>query len=203
MASGTVAVEIEGPEAEFGPVEFNDENTARTEPVSSAQVVEKPDRLSDPTEAKKGPPTLNEWQDFFSRFVVKLIIDAYLFFALGDLLDELTPMELQQIMLTKDDMKEMAAPFATMANRSSLAKKHGRTIIGFADSYESILNFLFWMRRVNRVAKKHGGKPKRQPKQRANQRINQGVNNAGHDGTSSDESRPAPANGVIFNPNFG
>jgi hypothetical protein len=118
------------------------------------EIVEKPERLN-PPEAKSGPPSLDEWQDFFGRFVIRLLVDAYLMLVLGDLMDELTPTEAKQIMLSKEDMREIAAPLASISNKSSFMRKRGRSIISIADSYESILTLLFWMRRVNRIAKKH------------------------------------------------
>lgn len=125
-----------------------------SEPLSAPPLVEKPERLSEP-EAKSGPPSLSEWEDFFGRFVIRLLTEGYIYLVLGDLIDELTPTEAKQIMLTKEDMREIAAPLASMSNKSRFMKKHGRGIIAAADSYESVITILMWMRRVNRIAKRH------------------------------------------------
>lgn len=93
MVSDTGADEITAAEAEFGSMVEPGETPARSEQVSSSQVVAKPERLSDAGEAKKGPPKLDEWQDFFARVVIRLFVNAWLAFALGDLIDDLSPME--------------------------------------------------------------------------------------------------------------
>lgn len=202
MVSGTGDNEGTLSQTEFGSVDFTDENSPGTEPVSTATLVEKPDKLSDPGEAKKGPPKLDEWQDFFGRVVIRALVNGYLAFQLGDLFDELSPMEIQQITLSKEDMREMAAPFATVANNSSFARKHGRSIIALADSYESILNLLFWMRRVNKISRKHGGKPKQQKKQRQQQTPQRGNTN-GYDGNSTGEIGGVAQPSGLFNPYTG
>lgn len=124
--------------------------------------MEKPEQLSDKTEPKSGPPSLSEWQDFFARFVIRLLVEGYLALVLGDVFDELSPQEADLIKLSKEDMARMGAPLATVANSSKFARKHGRTIIAFADTYESVLEIFFWMHRVNKIARKH--KRARQPK---------------------------------------
>jgi hypothetical protein len=183
--------------------EAEDEPSLSSEPLSAAPIVEKPERLSEP-EAKAGPPSLNEWQDFFGRFVIKLLVDAYLYLILGDLIDELTPQEAKQIQLSKEDMQDLAAPLASMSNKSRFMKKHGRTIIAAADSYESIITLLMWMRRVNRIAKRH--RKMKQPQTMNVQpiRTEDGVSNEVVDGHN-----PGQVNGTefpgfsVFNPGSG
>jgi hypothetical protein len=117
-------------------------------------IVEKPERKAKP-EAKSGPPTLQEWQDFIGRFVIRGLTEAYLNVALSDFYDDLTPHERETIRLTKEDLKEMSAPLASMAHKSTFLRKRGRSIIASADSGEAIVALLIWMRRVNRIAKKY------------------------------------------------
>jgi len=128
--------------------------TSMAEEKVPEPIVEKPDRKSKP-QAKSGPPTLEEWQDFIGRFVLRGITEAYLNVALSDFYEDLTPRERETIRLTKDDLKEMSAPLASMAHKSNFLRKRGRGIIASADSGEAIVALLIWMRRVNRLAKKY------------------------------------------------
>lgn len=117
-------------------------------------VVEKPERAAKPA-AKSGPPTLDEWQDFIGRFVLRGITEGYLNVALSDFYDDLTPRELESIRLTKDDLKEMSAPLASLAHKNKFLRSKGRGIIASADSGEAVIALLIWMRRVNRISKRH------------------------------------------------
>lgn len=187
------------------------ESAAGEETVSVRSIVEKPERL-DPPEAKSGPPSLGEWEDFFARFVIRILVDLYLMMVLGDeLLAELTPMEAKQIALSKEDMREIAAPLASLSNKSRFMKKHGRSIIATADSYESVITLMLWMRRVNRIAKKH--RPK-QPKPRKTRTVSgvsvptppvqEDSSYAFDDGYSGGEVSGTPINGFgVFNPGAG
>jgi hypothetical protein len=169
-------------------------------PVSSLQVAETPDRLN-PPEPKSGPPSVSDWQDFFARYVVKGVVNGYVAMRLSDVLDELSPHEMKQIMLSKEDMSEIAAPLATLSSKSSYMKKHGRFIIATADSFESLVNLGFWMRRVNKIAAKH--RKAKQPAQPTPGIANSGRNeNAQHNGSDLGQGeelgRPRVA---VFNPN--
>jgi hypothetical protein len=112
-----------------------------------------PDKLVDKTEPKAGPPSVDEWQDFIGRIVLRTLLDGYVTLMLRDC--DLTPQEEKYIELSKSDLKEMAAPFASFANKNKTMRKHGRSIISAADSYEAIIGLSIWMRRVNKVAKRH------------------------------------------------
>ena len=144
-------------------MDIGDDETS-AEQTSSPSIVEKPDRVSSTGDVKTGPPTATEWQDFFGRFLIRLVVNGYISMVLGDLVDELSPAEAKLIYLSKEDMRNIAAPFASVAVKSPMAKKYGRTIIGLSDSYESVFELVLWMRRVNRIAKKH--KKASQPQQR-------------------------------------
>lgn len=120
----------------------------------SEPIVSKPERKAKPA-AKSGPPTLDEWQDFIGRFVLRGITEGYLNVALSDFYDDLTPRELESIRLTKEDLKEMSAPLASLAHKNKFLRNRGRGIIASADSGEAVVALLIWMRRVNRIAKKY------------------------------------------------
>jgi hypothetical protein len=180
------------------------EDTAAPEPLSVSQVTETPDRLT-PPEAKTGPPSINDWQDFFGRFVIKGIVNGYIALQLGDMLDELTPAESKAIFLSKEDMTELAAPLATLSHKSSFMRKHGRFIISTADSYESVVTLLFWMRRVNRIASKH--RKAKQPAQPIPGLANSGRNNNaeshGSDRGQGEQLNGQPVGIGVYNPGAG
>lgn len=125
------------------------------------KIVEKPERISKP-EAKSGPPSLDEWQDFIGRFVIRGMTEGYLSLVLSDVEDELSPRERAMIQLTQEDLREMAAPIASLAHKSKFARRKGRAVIAAADSMESVIAMVLWMRRVNKIAKKYR-KPKNNP----------------------------------------
>lgn len=114
-----------------------------------------------PRDAKSGPPTAVEWQDFIGGTVLRILTEGYLHLVLFREIDEseLTERERDLIRLDRDDLKDIAAPMASFANKSKLARKHGRAVIALGDSYESLIDLFIWMRRVNKIAKKYR-KPK-------------------------------------------
>jgi hypothetical protein len=132
-------------------------------------LIDTPERITekDVDKQKTGPPSVSEWQDFFGRIVVRLLLEGYLALMLGDI--ELTPREEAKIALSKSDLKEIAAPFAVYATKNDWARKHGREIIALADSYEAGLKLIIWMRHVSKIRKAHKGeiqavKQQQQPK---------------------------------------
>jgi hypothetical protein len=102
-----------------------------------------------------------EWQDFIGGTVLRLLTEGYLNLVLFKDIDEseLTARERELVRLSRDDLKDMAAPMAGFANKSKIARKHGRAMIAAGDSYESLIDLLIWARRVNKIAKKYR-KPK-------------------------------------------
>lgn len=170
-----------------------------TPPPEKLRIVENPDRASKP-EAKAGPPSLDEWQDFIGRFAIRGITEAYLSFALSDIEDQLSPRERDQIRLTKEDLKEMAAPMASLAHKSKFARRKGRSIIAAADSMESVIAMVIWMRRVNKIAKKY-----RQPNQSGTP-VQGYVVEGPENGNSGSNGQQGPGTGSgwgVFNPGSG
>jgi hypothetical protein len=106
-----------------------------------------------------------EWQDFIGGTVLRLLTEGYLQVVLFKDIDEslLTERERDLIRLSRDDLKDMAAPMAGFANKSKIARKHGRAIIAAGDSYESLIDLLVWARRVNKIAKKYRPAAKQKP----------------------------------------
>jgi len=106
------------------------------------------------------PPSADEWQEFLGCTVLRLLTEGYLWLFLFRDIDEsmLTPRELDSIKLTKDELREIAAPVAVVASKNKLARKHGRTIMASAESYESLIDLVIWMRRVRKISRRYHGK---------------------------------------------
>jgi hypothetical protein len=135
------------PDDEPGP--DDDGSRFRTAPEPA------PDR-----EPRSGPPNINEWQDFFSRILLRAGSEYYLSLAFrGVDEDLLSPREMDRIQLKPEERNRIARPFAELANKTKFTRKHGRSIVATADSIESLWVLGAWVGRVNRISAKH--KPKR------------------------------------------
>lgn len=112
-----------------------------------------PDKSDKP---KAGPPKLDDWQDFFSRIIIRSATDWYVNFAFRGIdEDELSDREVNRISLSKEERDRIARPFSELANKSAFTRKHGRTIIAFTDSWDSLVALGTWYSRVSRIARKH------------------------------------------------
>ena len=151
-------------------------------------------------EPKTGAPSVAEWQDFLGRVVIRGMTNAYLILAIGEA--DLSPAEFESIKLTPEDLNEMSAPLASLANKSKLARKHGRLIISTGDSWEAVLAMFMWVRQVNRISRKH--RKQRQARPVQGTVIGQGENLNGDfgqdDGAGADFSGPGFN---IYNPGTG
>lgn len=140
-------------------------------------------------EAKAGPPRLDEWHDFFSRIVLGFLTDAYIEWLFKDV-DEnaLSEREINLLKLKQDERDRISKPFAELANKLKITRKHGRLIIASAGTADSVWVLLLWMGRVNRIAaryrpltvKPEGGRP-RHERPRTDAPSGSGTNN-GHGG---------------------
>jgi hypothetical protein len=86
---------------------------------------------------------------------MRTALEGYVTLMLRDI--ELSEAEEKSIELDKDDLKEMSAPLASYASKTKWGRKHGREIIAAADSYEALVALGIWMRRVNKIARRHRG----------------------------------------------
>jgi hypothetical protein len=133
-----------------------------------------------------------------------MITEGYLQVVLFKYVDEseLTEREQALIRLTKEDLRDMAAPMASFANKNKYARKHGRTIIAAAESYESVVDLMIWMRRVNKIAKAHrpGTENQQQParRRRRERRQDNGELSAQDQRPASDDGESGPGT-IIFN----
>lgn len=156
LAEALQSIQVESPGIVSGEVlPYTDDDESYPE-----DPVEIPNKDAD---AKAGPPKLGEWQDFFSRIVIKYGTDWYMNTMLRDIDPALLkPSDLAALSLSADDRKRIARPFAELATKSTVAKKYGRTIVSSADSVESAMILAKWARAVSRIGKKY--RPAKQPK---------------------------------------
>lgn len=188
----------------FDDLGYDPTTPSVVQPETSKPLIEAPEKLKKEN-AKTGVPSLDEWQDFIGRFFLRTITDGYLSLVLRDVEDDLTPREREMIALSKEDLKELSAPLASFAAKSKLGKKHGRNLISAADSYESVIALVLWMRRVNKIAKKY--RKMRQPSQAQQATVIQGeAQHNGNPGTYEGPGQgyngaPGP-DGWNFTPHF-
>lgn len=111
----------------------------------------------DEGKAKTTPPSADEWLDFFSRIVVRFITEWYVDAVFRKIDEDLvSDDDAAKLLLTEDERNVIARPFAEFANKNKLMRKHGRQIVAFADSFESVYILAQWFGRVNRIARKYG-----------------------------------------------
>lgn len=152
-------------------------------------------RRKNTTDPKVSAPNLDEWMDFFSRIVIRFMTEWYVemvFRGVDD--DAISDRDAGRLLLTDEERDTIARPFAEYANKNPFMKKHGRQIVAFADSFESIVMLGRWYARVNRIARKYKPRHQNVP---ANIRVN-GNHNHGNSGESAQG-----ATGGIVNPQFG
>lgn len=119
----------------------------------------KPARHSKPAaedRARSGPPTLEEWEGFFSRFVIRALTEWYLTYAFkGVDEDQLSQREINKLRMTDEERKRIVIPFAELSNKVPIMRKHGRLIVSSGESIDAALTLGIWFSRVNRVAAKY------------------------------------------------
>lgn len=151
------------------PVEEKPKPRARRTRKTTTAEIDKP--LIDPEKEKgkkEGPksgiPDVDEWLDFFSRIVLRTLLDWYVDYAFRGIDEDLvSERDLERLVLTKDERNEIAAPLAEYANKNKFTRKHGREIVALADSMESMIVLTRYVMRVNRIARKYRpNKPKTQ-----------------------------------------
>lgn len=124
--------------------------------------IEPPDRpLIDPDKPvretiKTGPPSGDEWLDFFSRIVLKVGIGLYTDFVFRDIDENLiSEADIRRITMKKTERDTIARPFAEFATKNKYMRSHGRQVVALTDSAESIVTLGIFIHRVNRVAKRY------------------------------------------------
>lgn len=187
---------------EYTPVDaepvFTEEPTANADQVIDNAVDDDrlemqpfgPKRQREKEKPKSGPPTGDEWLDFFSRIVIRFLTEWYvdmLFSGVDE--DLISDQDAEKLLLDEEERREIAMPFAEYANKNPFLRKHGRQVVAFADSFESMYVLVKWFARVNRIARKYKGKKPHQHKPTVIR--TEGGNVNGSDG----QGPPSEANG--------
>jgi len=185
--------------------EIVDENTVKSRLKSSD------DATDEAVKASAGPPKLDEWMDFFGRVLIRGATDFYIHLAFDGIDEELlTPREVERIKLSKVERERIAKPFAELANKSKLTRKHGRKIIALTGSIDSVIQLGMWISRVNRIAAKYRAitgqtRPSRQfappmPREESKESVSARQDTSHVNGDR--RARPDIA-GSVFNPDLG
>lgn len=105
---------------------------------------------------RAGPPTLDEWHDFFSRRVIKGLSGLYIDAAFRGIDEDwLSESEIDRIQLSDDERDRIARPFAELANKTGFLRRNGRILIAAGGVSDSLIALGIWTRRVNRIARKY------------------------------------------------
>jgi hypothetical protein len=110
-------------------------------------------------DAAKGIPSIDEWMDFFSRILLRVVCDWYISFAFRGIdEDSLTDREIDRLQLTDEERKRIAVPLAELSNKSKMMRKYGRTIVASGGAFDALLTLGTWASRVNRIASRYRGR---------------------------------------------
>lgn len=188
----------DGPEPVVPPADvlddwarFSESPGARTQDAGRVLNDEAPPRVrekppvTERDKPKAGPPTLDEWQDFFARVVFLTLAEWYVQWCFRGVPEEVVSDEdLQRCILTKDERKAIALPLSELANKSSTARRHGRQVIAFFETAESFILIGMWAAKVHRIAGKY--RPKREKPAKVvkpSERVQQDQADSGRRGT--------------------
>jgi hypothetical protein len=134
---------------------------------------------------KSGPPNLDEWQDFFSRIILRFGMEWYTDYVFRGVDEDLvSDRDIQRLRVTREERDTIAKPFAEYANKNPFVRKHGRQVVALTGSIESVVALGVWISRVNRIAGKY--KPKKVKKATHGRTTihPNGGNHNGHNGQS-------------------
>lgn len=110
-------------------------------------------------EPKAGPPSLDEWSNFFSRVVLRVGTEFYITMAFrGVDEDVLSERDVERLAMTDEERALIAVPFAELSHKSKLMRRHGRMIVASGDALNAVVVLGMWTSRVQRIAAKY--KPK-------------------------------------------
>lgn len=184
------ALEQEPPKAETAEVE-----RPRSRSRSRAKQDDEPQPMRD---AKSGPPSLDEWQGFLSRVVLRTMCDYYLNWAFRGIdEDALSEREIERLALSDEEKKLISVPFAELANKSKFMRKHGRMIVASGDAFNALIVLGAWMSRVNRIASKYRPRKPQQGKVVNNGRSGQSTAEATGPYQGTNGGKVFPGFGVI------
>jgi hypothetical protein len=185
-------------EAEPSLPQFDETGDYIDEPRLRQRAQPTPDARDKP---KAGPPTLDEWMDFFSRIFLRVICDWYISFAFRGV-DEnvLSDREVDRLQLSEEERKRISVPLAELSNKSKIARRYGRTIVASGGAFDALIAFGMWTSRVNRIARKY--KPAQPVRGRVinRERFGPDAQQAEGDGTAGANGGRVAGEWTIINP---
>lgn len=145
-------IDLESVSAETAPPLFDDTGDYIEEPRLRTRALPTPP----PRDAAKGIPSIDEWMDFFSRILLRVVCDWYISFAFrGVNEDLLTDREIDRLQLTDEERKRIAVPLAELSNKSKVMRRYGRTIVASGGAFDALITLGTWASRVNRIASRY------------------------------------------------
>lgn len=113
-------------------------------------------RTRNENDANARPPTASEWQEWFSKVLIRAGTNWWLSHAFEGI-DEnlLSDREVARLNLSDQECDSIAKPFAELANKLKITRKYGRTLIATTSSFDSLITLGQWFSRVNRIARKY------------------------------------------------
>jgi hypothetical protein len=153
-----------------------------------------------PRDAKASIPTIDEWQDFWSRIFLRVACDYYIDAAFRGIDENLiTDRDIERIRLKDDERKRIATPLAEFSHKNKFMRKHGRTIVASGGMFDALVTLGQWTSRVNRVARKY--KPQTVKGKVVNERFSTSTQAGQGTGSQSPNGGgTVPADWIIVNP---
>jgi hypothetical protein len=150
-------------------------------------------------EAKASIPSIDEWQDFWSRIALRVACDYYIDMAFKDVDENLiNDRDIERIRLRDDERKRIATPLAEFSHKSKFMRKHGRTIVASGGMFDALVTLGQWTSRVNRVARKY--KPKTVKGNIVNERFSASPQAGTGDRSQGANGGTVPGDWIIVNP---
>lgn len=120
------------------------------------RVAKSKDDSRPPRDASSRPPSLDEWQHFFGKIVLRLACDWYLSFAFRGIDDDVvSERDIERLAMTDEERLRISTPLSELSNKSTFMRKHGRKLVATGDAFEAMVTIGAWMSRVNRIASKY------------------------------------------------
>lgn len=117
------------------------------------------DDKSQARDPKAGPPSLDEWANFFGKIVLRVACQWYVSYAFRGIdEDAISERDVERLVMTDDERRLIATPLAELSHKSKFMRKHGRMIVASGDAFNAMVVLGAYMSRVNRIAAKY--KPK-------------------------------------------
>lgn len=167
--------------------------------IDDSRLRQRPQAPPPPREAKATIPSIDEWQDFFARIVLRVACDWYINWAFrGVDEDSITDRELDRLQMTDEERSRISVPLAEISHKSKIMRRHGRAIVASGGLFDALVALGTWTSRVNRVARRH--KP-------LTGKVVNGERNRQNPPAGAREESSASANGnggyTVFNPGGG